>query len=255
MLPTSTPIYQGLKNYARLLTLPETGIAFKNTAVYILGLLPLSVILPVIIALVTNRIGGRARTIYRALIFTPMIMAPVVVSTVWSWILGPTAGVLNALVTGIFKTPTIHFFTDQNMAIWVIIFITGWKLTGFSTLIFSAAITNISPDYIEAANIDGATYLQVVRRIILPLISPALLLMTMLSVLLSSQWSFVYINELTQGGPLNSTTNLYYLLWEYGFGTFAVGWSSAAAMIVIIVFGLIALIFLRLNRRLAFYDN
>src|SRR5579859_5817782 len=212
LLPTSPQIYVGLQNFQRLLSLPDVGIAFRNTLVYIVGILPLSVILPLIIALVTNSLTARSRSLYRALIFAPMIMAPVVVSTLWSWILDPTEGIVNGLLNGLFKVPPIRFFTDGNVAIWSIIFVTGWKLTGFSTLIFSAALTNVNPEYTEAASIDGATRWQSIRHIILPLISPTVILMTMLSTLLASQWTFVYINELTQGGPLNATTNLYYLL-------------------------------------------
>jgi multiple sugar transport system permease protein len=59
-------------------------------------------------------------------------------------------------------------------------------------------------------------------------------------VLHGAQWSFVYINVLTQGGPRNSTTNLYYLLWEYGFSSFAIGWSTAAGMLLFAVFSIFA---------------
>lgn len=255
LLPTSPRTWVGLENYARLLALPEMGIALRNTLWYVFGILPLSIIVPLIIALTTDQIGGRWRNTYRVLIFTPMVMAPVVVAVIWSWILDPTLGVVNALIKGVFDVPAVRFFTDRNVAIWSIIFITGWKLTGFSTLIFSAAMTNINREYIEAASIDGATRRQIVWRIILPLLSPTILFMTMLSVLFASQWSFTYINVLTTGGPVNSTTNIYYLLWDFGFRTFSVGWSSAAAVLLLIGFGAVAFIFQRLSARFAFYDN
>ena len=77
----------------------------------------------------------------------------------------------------------------------------------------------------------------------------------MLSVLLVSQWSFAYINVLTQGGPLGATTNVYYILYTYGFRTFAIGWSSAAAVILFITFGLLAAGLLSLINRYSFYDS
>ena len=107
---------------------------------------------------------------------------------------------------------------------------------------------------LEAAQLDGANRWQSITRITLPLISPTLLFMALLSVLLSAQWSFAYINVLTQGGPRGATTNLYYLLWQYGFGTFAVGWSSAAGVILFVAFGLLAWVGLALIRRYSFYD-
>ncbi|MBW4438418.1 MAG: sugar ABC transporter permease [Pleurocapsa minor GSE-CHR-MK-17-07R] len=256
MLPTAPRTFVGLRNYAQLFSLPDMGRAFANTIVYMLGILPLSVLIPMIIAIVTNDIGRRARTIYRAMIFLPMIIAPVVVAVVWRWIFHPTNGILNTMLelTNLIQNP-LRFFSDANLAIWVIIFITGWKLIGFSTLIFSAALSNINRDYIEAAQIDGASRIQIIRFILVPLLSPTILFMIMLTLLFASQWTFAYINVLTQGGPLNATTNIYFLLWNYGFRTFSVGWSSAAATVFFIGFSVIALLFIKLSNRLAFYDN
>jgi multiple sugar transport system permease protein len=254
LLPFSPKVYVGWENYQRIVTLPEMRQALTNTLIYIVGILPLSVFLPLIIAVLTDNIRGRFREFYRALIFLPMIMAPVVVSVIWRWILHPFHGIVNVYLNQL-GIGTINFLRDPRLAIWTIIFITGWKLLGFSTLIFSAAIANINKDYIEASQLDGANGWQRLWYITLPLVSPTTLFMLMLSVLLSAQWSFAYINVLTQGGPQNATTNVYYLLWRFGFGTFAVGWSSAAAILLFVGFGIIAYIFTRLNRRYAFYDS
>jgi multiple sugar transport system permease protein len=89
----------------------------------------------------------------------------------------------------------------------------------------------------------------------LPLLSPTILFMVMLSILLVSQWTFAYINVLTQGGPLGATTNIYYILYIYGFRTFSVGWSSAAAVILFIGFGALAAVLLKLIDRYSFYDS
>ncbi len=256
LLPTSPQLYVGINNYIRIFQLPDMTQALVNTLIYIVGILPLSVVLPISIALITDNLGKRAREIYRVLIFAPMVIAPVVVAAVWRWILHPTNGVVNnVLDTLVPDFERIRFFTDGQIAIWVIIFITGWKLIGFSTLIFSSALTNINRDVYEAAAIDGASRWQTTRYITLPLLSPTILFMVMLSVLFASAWSFTYINILTAGGPSGATTNIYYLLWTYGFRTFAIGWSSAAAVIIFVVFGLIAFGFIRLSNRLAFYDN
>jgi multiple sugar transport system permease protein len=77
----------------------------------------------------------------------------------------------------------------------------------------------------------------------------------MMTILLGSQWSFIYINILTHGGPLKSTTNIYYLLWEYGFGSLSVGWSAAAGVIAFVGFSFIAYFCMRLMNKRAIYDN
>lgn len=255
LIPTSPRTYVGLQNYERILTLPEMRQAIRNTVIYILGLLPLSIGIPLIVAIFTDSLSNRWRTLYRTLIFVPMIMAPVVVSIIWRWIIHPTQGVVNVLLQDWFGIDPINFLRDGNLPITTIILITSWQLIGFSTLIFSAAVSNINRDYLEAAAIAGASYWQSIRSIILPLLSPTILFMTTLSILLSSQWTFAYINVLTQGGPINATTNVYYILWEFGFRSFAVGWSSAAAMILFVSFGILAAILLSLTRRLSFYDS
>jgi multiple sugar transport system permease protein len=94
-----------------------------------------------------------------------------------------------------------------------------------------------------------------VRYITLPLLSPTIMFMLLLTVLLSAQWAFPLINVLTQGGPLDNTTNIYYLLWEFGFRNFNVGISSASAVLFFIGFGILALLCTRLIDRFSFYDS
>ncbi|GAK39599.1 sugar ABC transporter permease [Paenibacillus urinalis] len=255
LLPTSPKEYVGWDNFKNLFTLPEMGAALTNTLIYTIGVVPFSLIVPLFIAIFTENISKRSRNVYRALIFLPMIMAPVAVSSIWRWIMHPTNGILNRTLQYFGLEEPIHFFTDERWAIYSIIFITGWKLIGFSTLIFSAALTGINKEYYEAAKIDRASRWQMIRHITLPLLSPSILFMGMLSILFASEWSFSYVNVLTQGGPLDSTTNIYYLLWQYGFQTFAVGWSSAAAVVLFIGFGLIALGFMKLSKKLTFFDD
>ncbi|QAY67229.1 carbohydrate ABC transporter permease [Paenibacillus protaetiae] len=256
LLPTSPKKFVGFDNFQHLFDLPDMGTALWNTVIYTVGVIPFSLLIPLIIAIATDNISKRARNVYRALIFLPMIMAPVAVSSVWRWIMHPTNGILNKLLATIFHpSEPIRFFTDEKWAIWSITFITGWKLIGFSTLIFSAAMTGINREYVEAARIDRASRFQIIWHIILPLLSPTILFMTMMSTLFASEWSFSYINVLTQGGPSNATTNIYYLLWTYGFQTFNIGASSAAAVVFFLGFGVLAFGFMKLTKKLSFFDN
>ncbi len=248
LLPTAEPLFVGLDNYRNLLALAELRIAAWNTVVYTLGLLPLTVGLPLLIALLTREAVGRTGAFYRAVIFVPMMIAPVVVAVVWRWLLNPDHGIVNKLLLAV-GLPAVRFLQDADTAIWTIIFITGWKLVGFSTLLLAAAMTSIESSLIEAARIDGAGEAQIARRIVVPLVAPTTIFLTVLTVLHGAQWSFVYVNVLTQGGPRNATTNLYYLLWEYGFSTFAIGWSTAAGMLLFAAFAVFAAIGLRAMQR------
>ncbi|MDE1995714.1 MAG: sugar ABC transporter permease, partial [Rhizobiaceae bacterium] len=254
MLPTSPQRFVGFSNYTRIFALSEMRTALWNTLLYTIGLFPMSVIIPLFVAILTQDLKGRSRTLYRTLIFVPMIVPPVVAAILWRWLLSDDHGLVNT-VLGVLGFRPIGFLTDPNYALITLTWITGWKLIGFSTLLFSAANGGLNPSYVEAARIDGASRWQIIRDIRLPLLSPTILLLSMMTILFGAQWSFAYINVLTNGGPLKSTTNIFYLLWQYGFETLSAGWSSAAGMITFLGFAIIAFFCLRFMKRHAVYDN
>lgn len=254
MLPTAPMTNVGLANYDNLLRLPQLRQALVNTAIYMIGLLPMSVVIPLAIAIYTHDLPARWRNVYRALIFVPLIIPPVVAAAVFRWLLDREHGVVNIAIMWFGGSP-IAFLSNPTYAIWTLIFITGWKLIGFATLILSAANANINPSLIEAARMDGASGWQIVRDVRLPLLSSTILLLVLMTILLGAQWTFTYINVLTLGGPLGTTTNIYYLLWEFGFSSLSVGWSSAAAVILFVGFSALASALFWLMDRYSFYDN
>jgi multiple sugar transport system permease protein len=251
MLPSAPVKYVGWTN---IFSLSKFWQALRNTGVYIAGLLPIAVILPLAIAIYTADLPPRWRNFYRAVIFVPMIVAPVVAAAIWRWLLDPGHGLVNAALKALGADP-VRFLQNPRIAIWTIIVLTGWKLIGFSTLILSAANANINPALIEAARMDGASRWQIIRDIRLPLLISTTLFLVMMTILLGAQWSFSYIHVLTGGGPLGSTTNIYYILWDFGFSSLSVGWSSAAAVILFLGFGTLAFVLFRLIDRYSFHDN
>lgn len=254
MLPNSPMNFVGWQNYANIFALPKFWQALRNTGIYILGLLPLAVAIPLAIAIYTHDLPPRSRNVYRAIIFVPMIIAPVVAAAVWRWLLDPSHGMINEII-GLVGYRPVRFLQDPKIAIWTIIVLTGWKLIGFSTLILSAANANINPSLIEAARMDGASRWEIIRDIRLPLLRSTVLFLTLMTILLGAQWSFSYIHVLTGGGPLGATTNIFYILWDFGFSTLSVGWSSAAAIILFLGFGVLAFVLFRLMDRYSFHDN
>ena len=255
LLPSRPKVFVGWDNYVRILSLPEMGRALQNTLIYVVGLLPFSVFLPLALAIFVSGIVGRMRNIYRVIVFIPVIIAPVVVAVIWRWMLNPSQGILNRGLLGLFEIDPFNFFTDPATAIWAIIGITGWKLLGFSFLLCSAGLTNISREYYDAANVDGASNWQVVRSITLPLMTPTISFLVMMTILLGAQWVFPLINVLTQGGPISSTTNIYYTLWQYGFRNFNIGWSASAAVLFFIAFGILAWLLIKVMDRYSIYES
>lgn len=256
LLPTSKPVAVGLRNYQFLFTLPDFAISLRNTLWYILGMIPFSIAIPILLAIATEGLPKHPRNLYRALFFVPMVIPPVTVASIWKWLFHPTNGFINESLAwmGLIKEP-INFLGDARFAMVSIIFIAGWKMIGFSTIMFSAALTSIDTSYYEAASLDGSSRLRQTLTITLPLISPTMLFMFMVSLLFTAQWTFAYINMLTQGGPSGATTNVYYLMYVYGLKNFNIGMSSAAALAFFAIFGVVALALTYVNKRLAFHDN
>jgi multiple sugar transport system permease protein len=246
----------GLENFRLLLEHPDFKRALLNTLWYILGMLPFSVIIPLALAIATEKMAQKTQRVYRTLFFLPMVMPPVTVSIIWRWLFHPANGLINqALLSLGLVSRGINFLGSETTALFSIILIAGWKMIGFSTLMFSAALTGIDKSYYEAAEVDRVSPLRQTLTITLPLISPTVMYMIMLSVLFTAQWTFAYINILTQGGPTGATTNVYYLMYVYGMKNFNIGMGSASAILFFLLFGTIALVMLRVNRKLTFYNN
>ncbi|WP_084499914.1 carbohydrate ABC transporter permease [Brevibacterium album] len=254
MLPTSPREFVGLDNFRDVVTLPEMQRAVWNTVVYTAAFAVFSLVLPVLIALLSQQVRGRWKTFYQALIFVPFLFTPVATAAVWRWLFAPTGGAVPE-VASLAGIELGNVFRDPDLAIWAIIAMVGWQMLGFGVLVVSAGIAGISPEYGQAAGLDGAGALTVVRRITLPLLSPTLVFLGLMTVLLAAQWTYPLIDVLTQGGPSNSTTNIYYLLYQFGFQNFDAGLSSAAGVLFFLAFGAIAVLYLRLTERFSFYDD
>jgi len=254
MIPTSPKKPVGLDNYTAVLSLPELHQALWNTVLYIAAFMVFSLVLPLAIALLCTRVSGRARTFYQALIFVPFLVTPVASSAIWRWLFNPDNGMIPR-ISATMGHDLGNVFRDPKLALIGVVVIVGWQMLGFGVLVISAGMAGISPDYGHAAALDGAGPSTITRRITLPLLSPTLVFLALMTILLSAQWTYPVIDVLTQGGPSGSTTNIYYLLYEFGFRNFDAGLSAAAGTLFFLGFGVIALVFVRLSERLSFYDN
>lgn len=256
MLPGTVPQYVGLKNFSFLFTSPEFKQALINTFYYILALIPFSVIFPLIVSAIIKEVNPKAQKIYRVLIFIPMIMPPVANSIIFRWLFHPTSGLFNHILTslGIFETG-LNFFTDSMWARRTVALITGWKMFSYASIMYSGAIGAINEEYYEAARLDGAGSVRRFIDITIPMLSPTIMLMLMMSVLFAAQWTFNYIDLLTQGGPYGTSTNFYYMIYKNAFLNSNVGSSAAASFVFILVFGTISLLLQRISKKLMFYDN
>ncbi|MDR2565577.1 MAG: sugar ABC transporter permease [Bifidobacteriaceae bacterium] len=254
LLPTSPKRFVGLENFAEALTLPQVGRALVNTLVYITALAGFSLALPLVIGLAAQQVRGRWKTFYQALIFVPFLLTPVATSAVWRWLWADEGGLITLVLRSL-GLDVDHVFRDQSLAIVAIIAAVGWQLLGFGVLVIAAGLAGINPDYAAAASLDGAGWGRITWRLTLPLLSPTLVFLGLMTILLAAPWTFSLIDMITKGGPVDSTTNIYYILYQFGFQNFDSGLSAALGVLFFIAFGLVALGFVETTERLSFYDD
>lgn len=255
LLPTIPETGVGLANYRSVLDLPELRQALGTTGLYLAGLVVLGVIVPVLLGALTRQLGPRVRALYHGALFVPVLVSPIVAATMWTFLLAPNGGVVNDFLARL-GVASHNWLLAPGTARGAVVLIAGWKVLGASVLIVTAGLAAINPEYHEAAAIDGAGRLRTFREVTLPLLSPTLLFLFTTAVLLSeSQIIFPLINSLTAGGPGNATSDVYYLLYSFGFTSFNVGLASAAGVLFFAAFAVIAVVCVTLLDRFSLYQD
>ncbi len=230
MNPDQPMRWVGAANYRGIFNSPLFDAAFRNTLIYIIASIPLKVLLPIPIAIFVWTLGTRGQ-VYRALLFLPTLFSFTVVAVVFLWMLNPIGGhfvQIARLLGG--QWPNV--LTDPDLAIWTILLISTWKVIGFNTLLYVAGLSSINRDYVEAMRLDGASDWRLVRHLLWPLLTPTTLFVLISTVIFAIQQVFTPIDIMTEGGPQNGTTNLFYMVYQYAFRTFNVGFGAAGTVII-----------------------
>jgi raffinose/stachyose/melibiose transport system permease protein len=234
----------GLNNYIQLFQDPIFLITLKNSALWIpLTLIPQGVV-GFLLALALNRpIAGR--TIYRAVFFIPAILSAVVVGIVWSRILDPFSGLLSEIgkLTGL-EFLSANYLSNPSTAIFGVIFVNVWMWTGFSMLFYLAGLQLIDTSVLEAARIDGASWMQTTTRIIFPLLKPTHLSLLLLGII-GSLKTFELVYMLTGGGPNHASEMLPTYAFEQAFQLQSVGYASTISVVLLVIAVVSSLILVR----------
>lgn len=187
--------------------------AVSNTIQFVVFQVGAMVLFALVTALALNR-RIKWRGFFRSVFFYPVLLSPVVVALIWRWIL-QRDGLLNAFLISTGGT-AVDFFINSDWARFWVIFVSVWAQMGFYTLILLAGLQAIPHEYNEAAQIDGASDWQILRNVTLPLLSPTLLVVIVLSLIRSVQ-VFDQAYALTGGGPGTSTTYIVQYIYNTGF--------------------------------------
>ena len=223
------PTFVGFDNYRTALAAPETWSTLRITLLITFFGLLFQIPLGIFLALALHE-NLRGTKIFRSILITPMLLTPVAVGLTYRFMFDTDLGVINWFldILGIEK---INWLGSQTSALFAVIIVDSWQSVPFVMLLVLAALTAISPSLYEAARVDGANSSQIFRRLTLPLITPTLLVITMIKIMdFLKLFDTLFI--LTRGGPGNSTTTLG--LWAYKTGFIFLELSRAAALGVLI---------------------
>ncbi len=203
--------------------------AIGNTISFVTSQVFLLVLFALLTALVLNRkIAGRA--FFRSVFFYPVLLSPIVVALIWSWILREN-GIINAFL-GSFGVGKIQFLADVNWARFWVVMISVWSQMGFYTLILLAGLQAIPHDLYEASQIDGANEWQQFWGVTLPLLMPTMLVVLVLSLIRAVQ-VFDVVYAFTDGGPGTATLFIVQYIYRNGFvGNRRLGIAAAASLVM-----------------------
>ena len=223
--------FVGLANYTDVLQDPTFRKAVRNTVVYVVFAVPLTISLGLLIALGLNQAVVRLRNVFRTGFFLPYVTSIIAIAVVWRLILGTDSGLLNGLLEKI-GIDGPGWLTDPTWALWSIIIVTVWHGVGLQMIIFLAGLQAIPNELYEAASVDGAKRWHKFRYVTLPMLRPTLLFSTVIaSIGLIQVFDEPYV--MTQGGPLDATlTVALHTYNQFAFGNY--GETSAIAYLMFI---------------------
>jgi sn-glycerol 3-phosphate transport system permease protein len=241
----------GISNFTELFQSEHFYNSLKNSLTFSLMTIPACIIISLFLAILTQK--NNKFNVFFQFIFASSIAIPTGnASVIWKFLFHPSAGMLNYFLSllGITK---IGWLTDPAYAMLSISIMTIWIHIGFNYLVILSGLKGIQQDLYESAKMDGAGSLAMVFNITLPLISPVLFFVSVISVISSLQ-SFAQISILTKGGPMNSTNVAVYDLYQEAFVNYHFDTGSAQAIILFLIILMFTVIQFRFGERKVHYS-
>ncbi|ACL70796.1 carbohydrate ABC transporter permease [Halothermothrix orenii] len=233
------PRFRGIKNYIMLFDDPVFIVSLVNNIKWLVIFMVIPVVLGLILALILNN-QIRWSNGFKASIYMPMILSPVVIGLIWSWIYDPSGGLLNYTLTALgLKHLTRGWLSDPGLVLYCIIAAAVWRHVGYVMILFLAGLKTIPVSVLEAAQVDGADGWKRFWHIILPLLKPSTVIVFVVTIIQSFR-AFDMVNTMTEGGPFNSSNVLANFMYLEAFRNYRMGYGASIAVILfLIMFGFI----------------
>lgn len=248
----STPKFVGVKNFQTLASSPTIRVSFLNTFGFVLVAVTLQIVVAMTLAvLVQSKMPGWLRSFFRSVFFFPLILSAASVSLIMSYLFNEDFGTINKLL-GLLGMSPVHWLTSTTGAMVVTVLVYVWQNFGFTFLLFIGGLASIPQDIYEASDIDGASPMKRFWQITMPLVSPTMLVATVMAIISALQ-IFDQPYVLTKGGPGDSTRTAVMVIYQSAFQELQFGLAAAIGLVLMLIIMLVTWLQFRLSKRFVFY--
>jgi multiple sugar transport system permease protein len=236
----------GLQNYQDVLSDGQFWASMWHSTLFTLLSTPILVLLPLVFAMLAARIS-RHQWIFRLAFFAPYVVPSSIVVLIFSFMYTPETGLISKAFTGL-GLAAPNFLGTTSGGWFAVVLLTTWWTFGFNFILYTAALQDIPEELYEAASIDGASPLQQMRSLTMPMLRPTISLVLILQVLASLK-VFDQIYLLLQGGPDKSTRPAIEYIYDTGFTSYRGGFAAAATMVYFVILVLVSATWALASRR------
>lgn len=245
--------FVGLQNFHEAFTYPVFWRAVLNTLFFAAMVVPVQLALSMAIALLINKIS-RVYSFVRTLVLLPYVTPAVGTAIGWMWIFEPNYGLANGVLHWL-HLPELNWLQSPYMALPSVAIYSIWHGVGFDVVIIMAALSTLPKSILEAASIDGANHARTLWKITLPLISPTIFFLVVISTIGSLQgFSQMFALSNASGGPEHATTTLLFLVYQTAFNYGDYSYAAAMALVLVIMILLFTLFQRWVSKRMVFYQ-
>lgn len=249
----SEPSFVGLDNYTRIFRDSAVVDSLVVTLVLAVGIVVLQIVLGLALAVLVNqRRRNTSRVFFRTAFYLPLLASTASVSIFMGYLFDYKFGVVNYYLS-LLAVPNVPWLTSPTAAVVTMVLVAVWQQTGFTFVLFVAALMSVPTDVLEAAQMDGAGPLRTLFRIKIPLISPTILFAAVVA-LINAMQLFDQPYIMTAGGPGNATTTMTIVMYRSAFQNLEFGFGSAIAILLLLVILAITGVQFLAARKLVFYQ-
>ena len=238
----SAETFIGLKNYIELFQDEKFIRAMWNTVILVVVTVPSVTLFSLWVSSAIYQMNEGLRSFFRCVFYLPVVTGTVAVVVVWKWMFDGYSGILNYVLSALgLIDKNIMWLGDTRFAIWCIILIMFTTYVGQPIVLYVAALGNVDQSLVEAAQVDGATDLQVFWRIKWPQVMPTTLYIVVITTINTFQ-CFSLIQLLTSGGPEGTTNTVMYYLYQNAFSLYRYGYANAMGVILAVIIAILSAI-------------